>query len=408
MNEFKETEIGLIPEEWEVVPFPDAILKERVRVGKVKRQEYKALGTFPIIDQGQNHIAGYWNNPNDVYQGSLPIIIFGDHTRIFKLVTFPFVCGADGTKVLIPDYRVFEPSFLFYAMLNLKIPSRGYNRHFPILKEQKLPRPPLPEQKKIAAVLSAGQEAKEKTEAVIKATKELKKSLMKHLFTYGPVPLQEAEKVRLKETEIGPVPEEWDLVRLGDAIEKTRQKDPRTNPDVIFKYIDVSSVDREILKIVEYKAYRGKDAPSRARKLVQKADVIVATVRPTLKRLALIDERFHEEICSTAFCVLRAKKEVLSPRYLFYAVARDQFVAELGKIQTGASYPAVTDSDVKGQKIPSPSLVLQEKIADILSLVDSKIEAEENKKKALEDLFRTLLNNIMTGKVRVNHLEIDV
>lgn len=266
-----------------------------------------------------------------------------------------------------------------------------------------IPLPPLPEQKKIAAVLSAVQEAKEKTETVIKATRELKKSLMKHLFTYGPVLVDEAENVPLKETEIGLVPEEWEVVRLGDIVRKTEQKDPRKTPEWKFKYIDVSSISRETLKIEDYKLYEGENAPSRAKKIVRQGDVIFATVRPTLKRLALIDETFDGEICSTAFCVLRANGNLAIPLYLFYAVGRHTVIDGLGKIQRGASYPAVTDSDVKNQKISLPPLPTQQKIADILSTVDKKIEAEENKKKALEELFKTLLHQLMTGKIRLNY-----
>ena len=218
--------------------------------------------------------------------------------------------------------------------------------------------------------------------------------------------MEEAENVPLVETEIGLVPEAWGVVRLGEVSDKTKQKDPRKTPGWRFKYIDVSSISRETLKIAEYKLYQGQEAPSRAKKLVKNKDVIFATVRPTLKRLTLINEEFDGEICSTAFCVLRARENILNPLFMFYAVQRDVFIDEFEKVQRGASYPAITDSDVKNQKIPLPPPTTQQKIASILSTVDRKIEAEENRKKALDELFKTLLNDLMTGRIRVNHLEV--
>ena len=110
------------------------------------------------------------------------------------------------------------------------------------------------------------------------------------------------------------------------------------------------------------------------------------------------------EICSTAFRVLRATENILNPLYRFYIVQRDIFIDELEKVQRGTSYPAITDSDVKNQNIPIPPLPLQQKITNIRPTVDKKIEAEENKKKALDEVFKSLLHNFMTGKIRVNHL----
>ncbi|NMD15582.1 MAG: hypothetical protein GYA75_02125, partial [Bacteroidales bacterium] len=254
---YRMTELGALPEEWEVVSFESCIIKKNFKAKKIKQQDYKPYGKYPVIDQGQNMIAGYWDNKNEVFGENLPVIIFGDHTRIIKYIDFPFVPGADGTRILIPNISFISPKFFYYSLLNLKIPSRGYNRHFSLLREQKIPLPPLAEQQKIAAVLSAVQEAKEKTEAVIAATKALKKSMMKHLFTYGPVSPEEVENIQLKETEIGPVPEDWEVVKLGEVVEKVKQKDPRKDPISEFKYVDVSAISNDLLKITSYSEFLG-------------------------------------------------------------------------------------------------------------------------------------------------------
>lgn len=113
-----------------------------------------------------------------------------------------------------------------------------------------------------------------------------------------------------KETERSLIPEEWLHKKLGDLLEKTQQKDMR-KIDVEFKYIDVSSIDRNLLKINSFTYFKGKKAPGRARKVIKSQDVIIATVRPTLKRIAIVSEEYDNQICSTAFCVLRTKKTLI-------------------------------------------------------------------------------------------------
>jgi type I restriction enzyme S subunit len=187
-------------------------------------------------------------------------------------------------------------------------------------------------------------------------------------------------------------------------IDITKQKDMRKE-NIEFKYIDVSSIDRDFYKIVGFTLHKGKTSPSRARKIVKTNDVIIATVRPTLKRIALVSEDYDNEICSTAFCVLRANKDKLNPKFLYYSTQRPLFFDALESIQRGASYPAVTDSDIKKQKIAYTNLACQQEISEILSAVDSKIEQEENKKKALEELFKSMLHNLMSAKIRVKDIE---
>jgi len=209
-----------------------------------------------------------------------------------------------------------------------------------------------------------------------------------------------------KITEIGLLPEEWDVVKLENLISKTESVDPQKKSDATFKYIDVSSINREFLKISDYKFYIGKNAPSRARKLVKNGDIIFATVRPTLRRLAIVEKDFEGEICSTAFCVLRTKENLLYSKFLFYVLSRNQFIDELGKIQRGASYPAVTDRNVKSQKIPLPPLSEQKKIAAVLSAVQEAREKTEAVIAAAKELKKSLMKYLFTyGPVPVTEAE---
>src|SRR5207244_706236 len=122
---------------------------------------------FPIVDQGQKLIAAYTDDDSAVVGDQLPLVVFGDHTRVFKFVDFPFVVGADGTKLLKPKPDL-DPKFFYFACLCLDLPNRGYNRHFKILREQLIRFPHLAEQEKIAAVLWKIQKAVEIEDAIVR------------------------------------------------------------------------------------------------------------------------------------------------------------------------------------------------------------------------------------------------
>lgn len=191
-TEFKETEIGKMPESWEVVSISKSLEKKRLKVGKIKQREYKKVGKYPVIDQGNNYIAGYSDDEKKVYEGDLPVAIFGDHTRIIKYVDFPFIIGADGVKILLPKHDIFYSKFFYYALANLKIESRGYNRHFPILKEKKITLPPLPEQQEIAHILTTADRKIEVEEKRKSTIKELFKTMLNKLMT-GEIRVKDAD-----------------------------------------------------------------------------------------------------------------------------------------------------------------------------------------------------------------------
>jgi type I restriction enzyme S subunit len=110
------------------------------RKSKILKSNYKEKGEFPIIDQSTDFIGGYTNEKEAVYE-DFPIIVFGDHTRILKYITFPFACGADGTQLVKPENPNISISYLYFELISCNLSNYHYARHFKFLKEQiiKLP-----------------------------------------------------------------------------------------------------------------------------------------------------------------------------------------------------------------------------------------------------------------------------
>ena len=151
----KEAEIGPVPESWGIPTVAESVRPFRFdRSKQIPKSAYREAGGWPIVDQGQQEIAGYTDDAEKVITPNQPIIIFGDHTRAFKFVDFPFTLGADGTKPLLAR-EGFNPRFLFHVLSALDIPARGYNRHYTVLSEMRLPYPAPDEQREIVAVLDA-------------------------------------------------------------------------------------------------------------------------------------------------------------------------------------------------------------------------------------------------------------
>jgi type I restriction enzyme, S subunit len=186
--------------------------------------------------------------------------------------------------------------------------------------------------------------------------------------------------------------------KIGDILQKTETINPTKDPEKEFRYIDVSSVNNETFKIEKANLLKGKEAPSRARKLVRSNDVIFATVRPTLRRISIITDEYDNEVCSTGYFVMRPK-EIVNYNYLFYYLLTDVFNEKMRLLQKGASYPAVTDRDIKEQLISYPDSIDEQK--RIVSFLEEAFEAidkaKENAEKNLQnakELFDSYLQNI--------------
>ena len=158
---------------------------------------------------------------------------------------------------------------------------------------------------------------------------------------------------------------------IGDYVGKCQTWNPKSSGVGNFDYIDLSSVDKDTKSIASIERYECSNAPSRARQLVETDDVLVATVRPNLNGVSLVNGAHHGMTASTGYCVLRPDKDKLDSRFLFHWVKTGVFVQRMVDLATGANYPAVSDAKVKASKIPLPPLAEQKRIAWILDAADA-------------------------------------
>ena len=190
----------------------------------------------------------------------------------------------------------------------------------------------------------------------------------------------------------------WKTKSLGEILLKTETVNPAATPEDEFEYIDVSSVSNETYEIEVTQQLKGKDAPSRARRLVKAGDVIFATIRPTLQRIARVPASLDGQVCSTGYFVMRPYPE-LDAQYLFYSLFTEQFMSGMESLQKGASYPAVTDAEVRSQQISYPSVQEQRRIVTLLDeafadIATAKANAEKNLQNARE-LFTRISGSVL-------------
>lgn len=195
--------------------------------------------------------------------------------------------------------------------------------------------------------------------------------------------------------------EGWTTKPISEIIIRSGTIDPRKKPDEFFNYIDVSSISNKTFEITDTSELLGKDAPSRARRLTESGDVLFATIRPTLRRIAIVPDYLDGAVCSTGYFVFRTKQE-LDGKFLFYQLFTDEFMGAMESHQSGASYPAVNDTQVKQQKISYPPLPEQKRIVAILDEafagIDAAIANTEKNLANAREIFESYLNDVFTKK----------
>jgi len=283
-----------------------------------------------------------------------------------------------------------EYLYKFYGFCDWN-PSKGatiarlYNAD---LRKIKIPIPPLAEQKQIVKTLDLAfkqiDQAKENLEKNLNNAKELFASKLNEVFS------QRGEG--------------WEEKRLGDVCNKNKNIKWSDNLDVEFKYVDLSAVSRESLKITNTINITSDTAPSRAKKIINELDVIFATTRPTLKRVTIIEKELDNQICSTGFVVLKSKKEIILSEIIYYFLQTEIFMNRMENLQRGASYPAVSDKDVNETIINFPvSLDIQFKIIEKLNIISknrSKLLFHyQQKLNNLEELKKSILEKAFKGEL---------
>lgn len=399
-EEFRHTEIGPLPNEWGLATLGDLFniqqgkaLSPKSRQGVSPRPFLRTanvlwghldLSAVDQMDFSNEEAARLALQPGDLliceggdigrtamWHGELPACYYQNHIHRLR----------PKTDNAFPKYYMYwmQAALLW---LDLYI-GQGNRTTIPNLSGARLksfvvPVPPLFEQKKIAYVLSRAQTAIEKTRAVIISVKELKKSLMKHVFTFGPVSLGEAENISLKESEIGMVPEEWEVLRLVDIAEV---KYGKANPKDSGKIPVVGS---------------GGVYSFAATPLVEHPTIVVGR-KGTAGRVWLCLSPCYP--ADTTF-YLRWKKEV-NVTFIYCYMS----MHPLSGIHAKTTLPSLQKPDLENMFIPYPPLSVQGVIADLFTCLEAKVETKESKRQSLEALFQTLLRNLMTGRIRLSNLE---
>ncbi|MEM4097701.1 MAG: restriction endonuclease subunit S [Candidatus Micrarchaeaceae archaeon] len=344
---------------------------------------------FCIITEKRSNLSKYYLKKNDIVvarAGTIGISVLVKEDLNDTLYGSYLIKITFNQEKLNPIFiHYYFQSRYYWSNFSRSQGSTIKNITLKFLNSIAVPLPPLDEQRKIAEILSDIDMAIQKTDELIATTQKLKNGLMQTLLTKG------IGHTKFKMTEIGEIPEEWKLVTAGQIVEYSKGKNPKnitvypTNGSAPYLSTDYlrNEGNQQYAKIADKTNF------------VNNGDIILLWDGSNAGEFFL----GKEGILSSTMVKLHIKLEKIDTRFLLYLFKSNE---KHLRLQTkGTAIPHVDKNAFENLYLPLPSLSEQQKIAEILSTVDKKLELERQRKEKLERIKKGLMNDLLTGKVRV-------
>ena len=374
---------------WETVKLGEACDKISLNGIKIKQKDYLKDGKYPVVDQGQELIGGYFNDENLVVPGEPPYIIFGDHTKVKKFINFKFIAGADGVKVLKP-HSIYDPKFFFYLIQTVTIPDKGYARHFQFLEKEEIPIPPLPTQlaivSKIEELLSDLENGRQQLLTAHQQLKVYRQSLLKWAFESN-----SSNHFILKDV--------TERIQIGPFGTQLHKEDYIENGIPLINPMHIHA--GKIVPNYSYSISKEKKL-SLPNYILKNGDVIMGR-RGEMGRCGLVSIKEEGWFCGTGSLYFRPAKNKLNPIFLFYYLISQPVKKYLDDNAGGTTMANLNLKIVNNIPIRLPNLETQQLIVDELesklTVCDKIEETITNSLLQAESLRQSILKKAFEGKI---------
>jgi len=381
-------ELETLPKGWTIANFNECCENISLNGIKIKQKQYLVSGKLPVIDQGRELIGGYFNDELLAVPNEPPYIVFGDHTKVKKFVTFKFIAGADGVKVLKPFDFILQKLF-FYFIHAVKMPDKGYARHYQFLASEKFPIPPFNEQKRILAKLEQLLTELDKGIEYLETTKQ-------QLKVYRQAVLKWAFEGKLtnKDVKDGELPKGWTKTTLGEIVRKVSIKAlPTEMPES--KFIGMDCIESNALKpFMTYQFNQFKSAGNS----FKVNHVLYGRMRPYLNKVYKAE---FDGVCSGEFIIMECLND-FNPELLKYILHQRDFV-RFANQKTSGDRPRVSFEELAEYPIfkcsPVEQNLIVQEIESRLSVCDKIEETIESSLQQAEALRLSIIKKAFEGKL---------